>query len=55
MKRRIGTAAVVLAALFTLSACSHGSSGGTSHTPKTQYDPAGVKGPLSNANSNLGP
>ena len=55
MKRRVLAAAMVCAALFTLSACNHGSSGKTSPTPKTQYDPLGVKGPLSNANGNLGP
>jgi hypothetical protein len=55
MKRRVLAAAMVFAAIFTLSACNIGSSGKSSPTPKTQYDPAGVKGPLSNANSNLGP
>jgi hypothetical protein len=55
MKRRALAAALVLAALFTLSACNQGSSGKSSPTPTTQYDPLGVKGPLSNANGNLGP
>jgi hypothetical protein len=55
MKHRALAVAMVAAALFALSACNHGSSGKTQPTPKTQYDPLGVKAPLSNANNNLGP
>jgi hypothetical protein len=55
MKRRGIAAALALAALFTLSACNHGSSGNSSPTPTTATDPLGIKNGFGHVNGSLGP